>query len=107
MTPKLEAFAERVAQANDQLMEKHQLVNTLMGIMDKALRQQGLAADAVTIDAVELDKKVVFLLRDQDDSCVEVALGNKAGEIFQTQQFPLSDLKTEIIVQILEDTLLS
>ncbi|NMP32686.1 hypothetical protein HII17_14080 [Thalassotalea sp. M1531] len=107
MTPKLETFAEIVAQANDQFMDKHKLVNTLIGIMDKALRQQGMAADAITIDAVELNKKIVFLLRDLDDTSVEVALGNKAGDIHDTTQYQLADLDISMVINIMEESLIS
>ncbi|WP_448212251.1 hypothetical protein [Colwellia sp. MEBiC06753] len=107
MTPKLNAMAEVVAKANDQFMDKHKLVNTLMGIIDKNLRKQGMAADAITIDAVELDKKIVFLLRDLDQESVEVALGNKAGEIFSTQQYLIKSLDVAAVVTLFEQNFLN
>ncbi|REL27302.1 hypothetical protein DXX93_12500 [Thalassotalea euphylliae] len=102
MSPKLSAFAEIIAKANDALMAKHQRVDTLMGIIDKALRQQGMAADAITIDAPSLDKKVVFLLADVEPEHVEVAYGNKAGDIFRKARVELTSLDVEQVQEMME-----
>ncbi|MFD2167083.1 hypothetical protein ACFSJY_12570 [Thalassotalea euphylliae] len=103
MTPKLNAFAEVIAKANDQFMDKHKLVDTLMGIIDKALRNQGMPADAITIDAVELDKKIVFLLPDSLPDGVEVALGNREGDIFKKFHFTLEELDIDTVVTVFEN----
>lgn len=107
MTPKLSNFAEIIAKANDQFMDKHKLVNTLMGIIDKALRNQGIPADAITIDAVELDKKIVFLLPDALPEAVEVALGNRLGDINKKFQFKLDELDIETVITIFENYFLT
>tara|TARA_B110001452_G_C14914504_1_gene319690 strand:- start:200 stop:526 length:327 start_codon:yes stop_codon:yes gene_type:complete len=101
MTPKLDAFAEVVAKANDQLMAKHTNINTLMGIIDKALRAQGMAADAITVDAPSLDKKIVFLLPDEVDGMVEVALGDKSGAINSKSQYALKTLDIDETLSIM------
>jgi hypothetical protein len=106
MTPKLSSFAELVATANDQFMDENKLVDVLMGIIDKALRAQGMTADAITLDAVELNKKIVFLLPDNSNS-VEVALGNKAGDIFEKQHYELAKLSVDELVSLMKSYFLS
>lgn len=107
MKPKLNDFAELVAKANDKFMAAHKEIDskpfdTLMGIIDKALRNQGMMADAVTLDAVVLNKKLVFLLPDIDPDLVEVAFGNKHGDIFEKQRHSLSGLDVDAIYRIIE-----
>ena len=52
MKSTLENLLEIVAKANDLFCSKFDNVDTLMGIMDKKLRNQGMKADAITIDCV-------------------------------------------------------
>lgn len=102
MNNRLQQLAEVVAKANDIFFEKYQNVDTLMGIMDKTLRQQGMATDAVTIDCITLDKKIVLLVHDNKPDVIDVALGNKAGEIFSSSQHPNSALCHTTILRIME-----
>ena len=59
MKEPLKTVAELVAQANDQFNSQYQ-VDTLLGILDKTLRQQGMASDAVTIDCFAQNKKLFY-----------------------------------------------
>lgn len=107
MNKKLNDLSEIVAKANDVFFNIHKAHDTLMGIMDKALRQQGMKADAITIDCVALDKKIVFLLHDEKPDTVDVALGNKDGDIFSSMEYALVDVTEGIVVSILEDNFLT
>ncbi|MEW6982119.1 hypothetical protein AAD001_05660 [Colwelliaceae bacterium 6471] len=102
MKSKLDSLSEVVAKANDLFYSKYDNIDTLMGIMDKTLRKQGMKADAITIDCVSLDKKVVLLLHDDKPDVVDIALGNKAGDIFSSSEYVLSDVSEEVIVGIME-----
>tara|TARA_Y100000034_G_C6556211_1_gene240497 strand:- start:92 stop:418 length:327 start_codon:yes stop_codon:yes gene_type:complete len=102
MNEKLDRLAEIVARANDMFYAKHKTADTLMGIMDKALRAQGMNADAITVDCVALDKKVVLLLHDVKPDIVEIALGNKNGDIFSTSEYELTELTEAVILGVLE-----
>jgi hypothetical protein len=64
MKSKLKKLSEIVAKANDLFYSKFDNIDTLMGIMDKTLRNQGMRADAITIDCIALDKKIVMLIHD-------------------------------------------
>lgn len=92
MKEPLNSVAETIAKANDAFAEQYQQIDTLVGIIDKALRAQGMLADAVTIDCPAQDKKLVFLLHDSQPDKVEIALGNKAGDIFSTSTLLRADL---------------
>ncbi|WP_286266681.1 hypothetical protein [Thalassotalea atypica] len=107
MTPALNELAEVIAKANDLFTQRHQKVDTVIGIMDKVLRKQGMAADAVTIDAVALNKKIVFLLRDAEPDVVEVALGNKDGDIYSSEKQDTAVLTPESIVIIMESNFIT
>lgn len=73
-----------------------------MGIMDKTLRKQGMKADAITIDCIALNKKIVIVLYDEKPDIAEIALGNKAGDIHSSTEYKISDLTVELMLEILE-----
>lgn len=106
MKPILKQVSEIIAQANDQFYTKHTCVDTLLGIIDKALRNQGLDADAVTVDAPALDKKIVFLLHDSKPSTIDIAFGNKEGNITSSSVVKLDSLTVESALDMMESTFL-
>lgn len=107
MTPKLKVLSELVAKANDMLYDKVDDIDTLMGIMDKTLRAQGIKADAITIDCIALDKKIVLLLHDDNPDRVSVALGNKEGDIYETSEYDFAQLSEAVILEIMEANFIS
>ena len=107
MKPALKALSELIAKANDRFYAKHPKVLTVMGIMDKALRNQGVAADAITLDCSALDRKIVFLLPDSSPDRFTVAIGNKAGDIHSSSEYDRPELTASQIVSLLETHLLS
>jgi len=102
MKEALHHLADLVAKANDSFFIKHPNVDTLMGIMDKTLRKQGLKADAITLECLSLNKKIVILVHDNKPTIIDVALGNKAGEIFSSSQYLASELTEDRIIAIME-----
>jgi len=106
MNEKLKQVSEIIAQANDDFYERNKSIDTLMGIMDKVLRNQGMSADAITIDCPALDKKIVFLLHDAKPETVNIAFGNKAGEIESSSDHELSQLSVASVLTVLENNLL-
>lgn len=107
MKSKLKNLSEVVARANDLFYNKFDHIDTLMGIMDKTLRNQGMKADAITIDCIALDKKIVILLHDDKPDVVDIALGNKAGDIFSSSEFELAKLSETAIMEIMETNFIS
>ncbi len=102
MKQKLQDLSEVVARANDLFSSKFDNIGTLMGIMDKTLRKQGIEADAITIDCIALDKKVVILLHDDKPDAVDIALGNKEGEIYSSSEYELVQVTEAVIVEVME-----
>lgn len=98
----LKNLSETVARANDVFYGKYSNIDTIMGIMDKTLRNQGMKADAVTIDCLNANKKIILLIHDDTPDKVKVALGNKDGEIYSSSDYELSDLSEAIVVGIME-----
>ncbi len=96
-------ISEIVARANDLFYGKFEDVDTLVGIMDKTLRNQGMRADAVTIDCIAIDKKIVILIHDDKPNVVSIALGNKNGDIYSSSEYALNDISEAVIVDIMEE----
>lgn len=103
MKEPLKSISETIAKANDKLYEADNNIDTLIGIMDKTLRKQGTPADAVTVECVKLDKKIVFMLHDLQPDIVTVALGNKAGDIFSSAHYPQNTFTVEAAFKIMHD----
>jgi len=102
MNSTLKNLSEIVARANDLLYDQFKHINTIMGIMDKNLRKQGINADAITIDCLALDKKIVIFLHDNQPNTVEIALGNKAGDIYSCSAYAITDISEEFILQLMQ-----
>ncbi|OUR65923.1 hypothetical protein A9Q79_02790 [Methylophaga sp. 42_25_T18] len=107
MKKALQHLSEIVARANDVFYSKFEHVDTLMGIMDKTLRNQGMKADAITIDCIALDKKIVILLHDDKPDVVNIALGNKEGDIYSSSEYELAKLSETALVEIMETNFIS
>jgi len=107
MKSKLQNLSEIVARANDVFYSKFDNINTLMGIMDKTLRNQGMKADAITIDCIALDKRIVILIHDDKPDIVDIALGNKDGDIYSSSEYELVKLSEAVVVEIMEVNFIS
>lgn len=99
MKEPLKTLSENIAVANDQFYQQNSTVDTVIGIMDKTLRKQGMHADAISVDCIPLNKKIVFLLHDAKPDQVDIAFGNKTGEINRTKQCDLNGLSVTDIVE--------
>lgn len=103
MKAKLKRISTIVAQANDMFDASNDTIDTVLGVIDAALRKQGIQADAITVDCVPLDKKIVFLLHDDKPEFVSIALGNKAGDIHSSSEHPINDVSVELVHAILAE----
>ena len=104
MKTRLKQLSPIVAQANDQFDVSNKTIDTVLGVMASALRQQGIHADAITVDCIPLDKKIVFLLHDEKPNLVSIALGSKAGDIHTSKDYPETDVNVEMVLGLLEAT---
>lgn len=102
MKEPLKSLSDVVAQANDQFFERNKTIDTVMGIMDKTLRDQGMSADAVTIDCISLNKKIVLVLHDTKPEFVDVALGDKTGSIHSSTEYEITALGIKEVLAIME-----
>jgi len=102
MKSKLKDLSEIVARANDLFCSKFNHINTIMGLMDKTLRDQGMQADAITIDCIAQDKRIVILIHDHKPDLVDIALGNKAGDIYSSSEYELNKISEAFIVEMME-----
>ena len=102
MKETLKELSEIVAKANDIFYDRNKDVDTLMGIMDKTLRKQGISADAITIDCIALNKKIVLMLHDSKPDLVNIALGDKAGVVHSSTEHVLKDLNIVYILEMME-----
>tara|TARA_R110001583_G_scaffold22377_3_gene83962 strand:+ start:6403 stop:6795 length:393 start_codon:yes stop_codon:yes gene_type:complete len=103
MREPLKNLSDNIAKANDLFYELNTRIDTVIGILDKTLRQQGMQADAVSIECIPLNKKIIFLLHDAKPTQVDIALGNREGDISSSSQCLITDLNVEKIVEYMTD----
>ncbi|PKF61021.1 hypothetical protein CW745_11965 [Psychromonas sp. psych-6C06] len=103
MKASLKSLSDNIAQANDLFYLNNKSLDTVIGIMDKSLRKQGMQAEAISIDCVPLNKKIVFLLHDAKPDQADIAFGNKAGDINSTRQISLSELTVPVILTFMQE----
>jgi len=106
MNSTLKKLSEIIAEANDVFDARYKDVDTILGIMDQALRKQGINADAVTLDCLRLNKKIVFLMHDDKPDIVDIAFGNKEGDIESSSEYDLNNISAAKIIDIMEDNFL-
>lgn len=106
MNSTLKKLSEIVAEANDVFDARHRSIDTILGIMDQALRKQGINADAVTVDCIPLNKKIVFLMHDEKPDTVDIALGNKEGDIQSSSVYDLNKVSVAMVIGIMENNFL-
>jgi len=89
---------ELTAQANDLFIEKVPNINTSVGLMNKALRNKGINADAVMVDVIGTNNRLIFILLDSDTNTVGIGLGNIAEDkINLVEQVALNSLSDKVI----------
>ncbi|WP_372883174.1 hypothetical protein [Psychromonas sp.] len=103
MKDTLKNLSEIVARANDLFYSKFEKLDPIMGIIDKALRKQGIEADAITIDCITLDKKIIILIHDDKPGTVGIALGNKDGDIYSSSEYAISEISEELMIRVMEE----
>jgi len=102
MKSTLKSLSEIVAKANDVFYSKYNNIETIMGIMDKTLRNQGMNADAITIDCISLDKKIVILIHDDKPDVANITFGNKSGDIDSSSEYLIREISETVIIDIME-----
>jgi transcription antitermination factor NusA-like protein len=106
MIDTLKTLSETVAKANDLFYARNACVDTLMGIMDKTLRKQGIEADAITIDCIAKNKKIVLVVHDSKPDAVDIALGDKDGVIDSSSSHRCADINEHFLLTLLENNFL-
>jgi len=83
MKPNTQKLYELTVNANDLFVAENKNISTSVGLMDKALRNKGIPADAVTVDAIASKNRLVLVLLDADTTTVGVGIGNIADDDIQ------------------------
>jgi hypothetical protein len=106
MIDTLKILSESVAKANDLFYARNACVDTLMGIMDKTLRKHGIKADAITIDCIAANKKIVLVVHDSKPETVDIALGDKDGVVESSSSHNCVDINEHFLLTLMENNFL-
>lgn len=98
---------ELTINANDTFIQENSGIHTSIGLMDKALRNKGLNAEAITVDNISSKKRVILALLDDNPNVVGVGVGNiDQDNILFLSQHSLNDMSESDIVAIIKNNLL-
>ena len=104
MNKNIEQLLTLVASANDQLIEKHQQLSTTVGLLEQSLQ----ASNAVTVDNIKLKQRLMFIILDANPEIVGVGTGKTGTEDFVfIEQYKLEELSVQMIVELMEQNILS
>lgn len=102
MKPNTQKLYEITVQANDLFIENNPSISTSVGLMDKALRNKGISADAVTVDAIVSKNRLIFVLLDTNTEIVGIGLGNIVEDnIDLVDQISLNALNPKVASELL------
>lgn len=102
MKPNTQKLYEITVQANDLFIQKNTGISTSVGLMDKALRNKAINADAVTIDAIVSKNRLIFVLLDANIETVGIGLGNIVEDnINLVDEIALNTLTPQITTELL------
>lgn len=102
MKSRFKQLSEWSAQAADSYMDNHKDISLMMGLIDQSLRKQGVQADAISIESIQLNVKILIIVHDHPDQNIEFVLGNRNGDINASNKYPFEELSQAKILNYLE-----
>jgi hypothetical protein len=99
---------EITAMADDAFIAKHPCSHTSLGLMNKVLRDKGIPADAVTVDNIDINIRVILLILDHHPDLVGIGVGSTlVDDIKVLSQLNLKALTVNDVLAILEEHFIS
>jgi len=95
----IEQLLTLVAETNDLLIDKYPDLSSTVGLLEQSLQ----ASNAVTINNIKRNLKLMFIILDAHPDIVGIGTGEAGTEAFTfIDQYPLSDLTSELVMQLAE-----
>jgi len=95
----IEQLLTLVAETNDLLIEKYPELSSTVGLLEQSLQ----ASNAVTINNIKRNLKLMFIILDAHPDIVGIGTGEAGTEAFTfIDQSPLSDLTSEQVMKLAE-----
>jgi len=95
----IEQLLTLVAETNDLLIEKYPQLSSTVGLLEQSLQ----ASNAVTINNIKRNVKLMFIILDAHPDVVGVGTGEAGTEAFAfIDQYPLSGISNELLMQLAE-----
>ncbi len=98
MNKNIELLLTVIVTANDQLLEKHQQISTIVGILEKNLA----GSNAITVANIVLGQKLMFVILDAHPDVVGIGTGNIGTEMFSfIEQHAVKQLSVQRVQHLL------
>jgi hypothetical protein len=85
----LEALSEHITSAHARIQQQHEDINPVVGV-NRQMRKSGIPADAMTIDCLKTNRRILIILHDEQPDIVHYQFGMREqdpGPHFDTLPF--------------------
>ena len=85
----LKALSEYVTNAHTRIQQNHKDINPVVGV-NRQMRKSGIPADAMTIDCLKTNRRILLILHDQQPEIIHYQFGLRdqdPGPSFETLPF--------------------
>lgn len=94
----LEQLSDRITEAHRQTQAEHDDINPVVGV-NRQMRTSGIPADAITIDCLQTNRRILLILHDHQPELIRYQFGYRdrdPGAEFET--LALTDVTERVLI---------
>ena len=103
MTQQLKQVSDALTDAHTRIQSEFQQINPVIGV-NQGMRAQGIPADAITIDCLRTNNRILLIVHDQDTEQVHYQFGKRDQDPgTEFKQLPLAEATADTFFRWMAD----